>query len=586
VAVTIGGSEPTVAERCLGKIVDFFGIERRILSPDRAIRDGHLDDLEDSTYSVLVSAARLNDVLKTPRPISLPPLLRKAASVFVFDFDSSASSVMVLRSLTGAPNADVIRQPSGRRVSVTHAVPDLCGVLSGITAECSAEDDDRAFVGVRRSAAFRGLMSAEGGVVSFDIQREGVRFFLSAAGPSVDIDLPVRGTFFDIRHCFSGVVPLAIFLKEAFPGAVGSTRRAGAALVVDDPALKRRYGFLHFGDVLASMKRHDFCTTIAFIPWNWYRTNPRTADLFRKNCDRYALAVHGCDHTSWEFGTAALPLLNHKVKAARHRADRHLRRTGIRISPIMVFPQGVFSPEAAYVLKHNNFIAAVNTEVNPLASATGTLVRELWNVAILQYSSFPVFTRRYMSHGLENFAFDVFLGKPCLLVAHHEVFRDDGRELTAFVDSLNSLKGGLGWGSLEKVIAASYGRCEYRNGPACVRMFANDMILDAPTQAETVLVEKTEFDPTAVARVICDGREIEWTWQRGRIQFSVATVQQLPVVVRVEYADPFGESTAREGTKYRIEVRARRYLSEIRDDYVCRSDFLNTYTGRIIRLLR
>jgi hypothetical protein len=35
----------------------------------------------------------------------------------------------------------------------------------------------------------------------------------------------------------------------------------------------------------------------------------------------------------------------------------------------MVFPQGVFTPEALYVLKCNNFTAAVNTEVNPFGPA-------------------------------------------------------------------------------------------------------------------------------------------------------------------------------------------------------------------------
>ncbi len=98
---------------------------------------------------------------------------------------------------------------------------------------------------------------------------------------------------------------------------------------------------------------------------------------------------------------------------------------------IMVFPQGMFSPEAGRALKLNGIVAAVNTEVAPSGGAANdTKIADLWDVAIMKYGSFPIFTRRYLTHGVENFAFDALLGKPCLMVAHHEVFKDRGRELS------------------------------------------------------------------------------------------------------------------------------------------------------------
>ena len=47
----------------------------------------------------------------------------------------------------------------------------------------------------------------------------------------------------------------------------------------------------------------------------------------------------------------------------------------------------------------------------------------------MTYGAFPIFTRRYAFHGVENFAFDLLLGKPCLIVAHHDSFKDDGTAL-------------------------------------------------------------------------------------------------------------------------------------------------------------
>ena len=583
----IAGSEPTEEERSLEKIIDFFGIPSETRTP-QAFAAEAVDGGSSSRYAVMASAASLSAILQKDSAAAFPAGLRQAESIFVFDFDDSSESTRIVRSLTGVPEARVAVNSAGRSMRVTKDMPHMSGALSGITAQRSTADSGREFRDVHPAGGFRSVLSTTTGEVCFQSLVSDVPLFLSANPVSLDIDRPVDGRFFDVRRCFGGVIPALLFLKRAFPEAVGSNRQVGASLIVDDPALKRRYGFMHFDRVLAAMTKHAFCTTVAFIPWNWRRTNPRTADLFLSNTDRYALVLHGCDHTSSEFGTSSVSVLNHKTKAALHRARRHRERTGIRISPIMVFPQGVFTPEALYVLKCNNFTAAVNTEVNPFGpAAPHTRVRELWDVAIQQYSSFPVFTRRYMSHGLENFAFDMFLGKPCLLVGHHDVFKDEGHELMTFIDRLNSLAGGVKWGGLDAVIARSYSSRAGASGTQSVRMFANEMVLESGTEAPARFrVEKRELDQRAISTVTCDGRDVNWTWDSGFARFDVDMPPGRTAAIRVEHVDPLGESTSTEGARYRMAVRARRYLSEVRDDYICRSEFLNACTGKMRSLFR
>ena len=231
-------------------------------------------------------------------------------------------------------------------MSVTDQAPGICGPLSGIAAGRAATDGGRTFVGCRRSDHFQSLIADGEGDVFFTCRNAGAYLWISTGGPALDIDRPVEGNFFDVRNCFCGVVPLAIFLKHAFSGVVSSSREISASLIVDDPALKRRYGFLDFRHVLTSMNQHDFATTIAFIPWNWWRTNQRTAAMFTSNPNRYSLVMHGCDHASREFRDTSVDVLDRKIKSARLRAERHQQRTGVHVSPIMVFPQGVFSPES------------------------------------------------------------------------------------------------------------------------------------------------------------------------------------------------------------------------------------------------
>src|SRR5262249_28002294 len=136
-----------------------------------------------------------------------------------------------------------------------------------------------------------------------------------------------------------------------------------ACVVIDDPPLKPRYGFLSYRELLSAMVQHDFSTNIAFIPWNWRRSRSEVVRMFTENTDRYSLSVHGCDHTGGEFGIPDNHVLAWKANEAKDRMSRHESRTGIRHDHIMVFPQGVFSVPAMNVLRRSGFTAAVNTEV-------------------------------------------------------------------------------------------------------------------------------------------------------------------------------------------------------------------------------
>lgn len=585
VAVRICAEEQTSSERSLGKIVDFFGIESRFVDA-RGLATADPTTVSDGIpYSVLVPAAHLASVVGAGG--GLPPLLRRAESVFVFGFDRSERSRGLLRVLTSRPAADcAVRPVTGRRLAVTPTRPEICGALSGLTVQLNPTGDAHAFDSVRGGDDFSSLIGDETGDLFFACRREGVPLLVAADGPGLDIDEAAPPTFFDVRDCFSSVVPLVAFLRRAFPAAFGAPDSLGATLIVDDPSLKRRYGFLDFEGVLAAMHRHDFSTTIAFIPWNWWRTRPHTADLFRSHPERYSLAVHGCDHTAHEFGTRSAAVLQRKIGLALERAERHRRKTGLRVSPIMVFPQGVFSAEAAHALQRSRFMAAVNTEVHPSDGGDGrrTEVRELWRPAITKYSGFPIFTRRYIEHGLENVAFDSLLGKPCLLVAHHEVFKDGASNLIAFVDRVNA-QIHPAWTSLENVIRRSHLVHRMADGQQHIEMFANEMILRGRREApETVVV--TKVPTAALSRVTCDEQEIPWERQGGRVRFRVEVAPASETLVRVHHDEPEAVDLAADGLRYRTRVLARRYLSEVRDDYVSRHPYLTDYAHRLRRLVK
>jgi hypothetical protein len=282
-----------------------------------------------------------------------------------------------------------------------------------------------------------------------------------------------------------------------------------------------------------------------------------------------SLCVHGCDHTGGEFATQSASLLDRKLKTAKSRMTSLFERSGLLHDPVMVFPQGAFSPEAAIALKKSGFIAAVNTEVAPANGVPNeTTIADLWSVAILRYRFFSIFTRRYISHGIENFAFDGLLGKPCFIVGHHELFRDGGVTLMKFLGRLNSLNWKLSWRTLGQALCRSYA-VQRRNGAIRAKMFGEQLIIEnRETAAIQVVVSKEEVDFAAVRCVTVNQKIVDFQNMNGILQFKATIPPTGAAEIRFAYHVSSTESPAPiDSTRYKLKVAIRRCLSEIRDNY-------------------
>src|SRR5437660_11137761 len=136
----------------------------------------------------------------------------------------------------------------------------------------------------------------------------------------------------------------------------------------------------------------------------------------------------------------------------------------------MVCPQGIFSEDAMSVLKRTDLIGAVNNDVIS-AGPSRRAIRfgELWDVAIMGYG-FPSFTRRYTWEGIENFAFDALLGKPAIVVIHHDYCSNHCSRLINFIERLNALESAPTWRSLGEVVRRSYRQRELLSGEVEIEM--------------------------------------------------------------------------------------------------------------------
>jgi hypothetical protein len=425
------------------------------------------------------------------------------------------------------------------------------------------------------------LISTKEGCVFAAVDFDGTPCYLAPSPTLIDIKRPLEKRYFDVADHFLSSVPVVMYLRHAFANVMLGPPENGACLIVDDPVLRPKYGFFDFQRIAGLSGDHDFTCNVAFIPWNWRRSRSSVVELLKKNASRLSLSVHGCDHTALEFGTNNADSMNAKTKLAQLRMKKHQHRTGLTFEALMVFPHGAFSAVTPRVLKHNGFVAAVNTELSPIGQPSKTEIGDAWGMAILRYSDFAIYTRRYPFHGLHNFAFDALLGKPCLIVTHHADFRNECRELMDFIDRLNALRFRWKWSTLGNVIRRGYQQRFLPDGTQQIRMFGNEILVENRSSADRrMVIEKMERDPEGVDCVAVDNQEIPFSVSHERLRFNLILAGQHSASVRVDFKDVYGDAQPARPLTSQIRMVARRYLSEFRDEAQARAPWVYAYAQK------
>ena len=334
-ALLMRGERETSEDRNLSRLLDFFGIRWKAVAASDA-----RPEQSEAPYAVLGSVELVAALLR-PRPDEteeVPDWIGKAASVYLYGFACDDPSLRLLRLLTGNPQARIAPvEPGESTMTVTGGFPEMCGPMSGLQVPAILRPPLSV---CHPGPSSRIIIHSDQGEFFFEVIRSGVPFFLNTCSRTIDITTP-SAQYFDIKNFFCEAAPIIFFLKWAFPDAFNHPA-VNASLVVDDPPLKPRYGFLDFREALDLMDRHEFSTTIAFIPWNWRRTDTGTVRLFQSRPERLSVVIHGCDHTTGEFAVRSPELLGGKVKTAVERMDALHHRTGLRSDRVMVFPRAGF----------------------------------------------------------------------------------------------------------------------------------------------------------------------------------------------------------------------------------------------------
>lgn len=561
---------PTRDDVCLRQLVEFFGLNCR--SVETPALSGELGRAADHELCVLASAKSIEQWRdQAPdRASALDSLRQKAAFVFVYDFTPGMSKIA--SDLSNGAITDVHRLArTDLSYKVNSSEPEITREFSGLSFGPANNAIDYTFI---CPAGFRGavpLATIEGMPLWMFVQQSRCTTFLLACSAIADIREQVNNV--DAGAYFSRLLPAAMFLRWAFKARCWHARHRFANFIIDDPPLKPSYGYLNYWDLVSKMDAYNFATTIAFIPWNHWRTDNRVARLFRERPDRLSLCVHGCDHTGSEFSSANLAVLNSKARLASVRMDKLYRQGGLAYSKTMVFPQGRFSTEALTALKSNNYLGAVNSSPLPHPGNGSLRIADFMAPAIVQHGGFPVFLRRYPGR-LEQFAFDLFFGRPLLVVEHHAYLKDGCAHLAEFIARLNSFEK-LQWNSLHEIMTRSYIEREISDEITACRLYTNRAIVENHTARDrTFIVSKLESGGVPVQNVLVDGRPARFSVGVDGLELAMQVPAFSTMAVEIAYSNLLPQADPEQGFASRSRVWMRRMLSEFRDNVLSRSDTL------------
>jgi hypothetical protein len=570
-AYLLTGDHPSIDDSRAGRLLEFFGVSYETRKATEFCRHDNAKGLGVGKCRLVCSAENFARVFEERQGAwaSSEGFAQRVHSVFLYPTGNAASLSELVSGLCGTE----ISVRKGAATDTDWCIADdpegLCGSMRGLRIRPTPAALERCDVFNANGSSATPIISAANKIAFLKLTWETVPVFVSSER-LIDIDAELTTPNFDVRDHFFSAVPAVSYLKWACPGSSWTAPEASACLVIDDPLLKARYGFVRFRELLALMKQHRFSTSIAFIPWNWRRSDRKVVQLFKENPEKYSLCIHGCDHTAGEFGISDRQRLRSIASEAIQRMSRHEKRTGLAHDRVMVFPQGVFSEEAIHELKRSGFNEVVNTEVHSNPPPERKIkISDVWDVAVMAYGDFPLYTRRYPAQGVENLAFDVLLGKPCLVVIHHDFCSDGCARLVGFIDRLNGLKVPLTWRRLGDLVRRSYRQRSLSPDSVEIEMYGNELLIENRSErAKTYSIRRREHDADSIERIDAGSRQVSWHSAGEFVEFKVHLDSGETTLLVLRFKPAEGAARSSQNVTYAVKTMLRRYLSEARDNYL------------------
>lgn len=377
--------------------------------------------------------------------------------------------------------------------------------------------------------------------------------------------------------------PYFMYLRAAAGDKAWHYADQYANLTVDDPWLIEPYGHLSYTGLLAEMVKHNFHTTLAFIPWNFDRSRPDVVSIIRTHPDRLSICLHGDDHNHGEFALSSnkesserkLREETFKVRQALARMNEFSRLTGLPYDRVWIFPYSIGPESALGILKQNGLLATVNARMVPQGLVPPADPLFQFRNVTLSYGDFPAIRRFGADKRLPSsfLAIQSFLGNPLLLYVHQDFFASGIGAFDSDADEINRINANTVWTSLGEITRHTYLMKRRDDGQYDIRAYSSDILISNPDpQARTFHVEKEEASHPALESISVDGQPLSYKEDRGLLKMTVVMPGRESRHVQIKYEIPRNAEHI-DLSKSDLQSSLLRHISDFRDLILSRSRF-------------
>lgn len=379
-----------------------------------------------------------------------------------------------------------------------------------------------------------------------------------------------------VVNAFLPVAPAMMFIKYCAGERGWHAPHHYANFTIDDPWLRQPYGYVDYGRLLEEMERHNFHTTIAFIPWNYDRSEPGIVSLFRNHPERFSIAIHGDNHDHKEFTdyrSKPLAVQNAALKQSLARMERFQTLTGIPYDKVMIFPHSIAPEKTVAALKTYNYLATVNSTNAPQDAVKPSALSFALRPVTLSFAGFPSISRYSVAAPIPKYliAINQFLGNPLLFYGHSDFFARGIDAFDGVADEVNKLEPGTQWRSLGDIVRYLYVLRLRDDSNYDVLAFSSSICLNNSSGRDSIFyVRKQEIGGQAINSVLVDGQHSHYGLQDGYLYVRISVPRGNTRCVAIQYENDL-ELASIATTNDSLVVYLLRMASDFRDIYLSKS---------------
>jgi hypothetical protein len=562
--------DPSPEQRELEVAAQFYGLKLNVVAASGIMDDRELAAIQQGdTVAVALGADALAAV---SQKVLLRALHRK----------SGGSVPLLILGVTATTDPTLLSRWTGglatgaRRLSSPAQLHYLVGSVTGITQQLSGLEipfpgDDTFYFSPVDSKARQILSVGDNHqdvpvFIEADVQQQKI-FLLCKEHLFLGL---VEGRAEDMEGAFAEIAPLMIFTKYCAGDLGWHALHRYANLTIDDPWLREPYGHLIYKDLLTEMEKHNFHTTIAFIPWNFDRSEAPVITLFRNHPQRFSICVHGDNHDHKEFDDYESKSLSLQIAALRQsvaRMEKFQALTGIPYDKVFVFPHNIGSERILEQLKAYNFAATVNSLSVPMDRTRPVSPLFPLRPVTLSFGDFPSVARygAVMPNPTSFIGINEFLDNPIFFYGHHDLFANGIDAFDRVADEVNRIEPDTRWRSLGDMAKHLYLVRLRDDANYDVLSFSSSLDLENSSGQNSVFyIQKPQSDSSAIASVSVEDRPVPFQFDGGSVHLSVAIPAGESRRVLIRYKNDL-DLTSVGISKSSPRVYVLRMISDFRD---------------------